>query len=268
MTAHTEPRFDLDAAPLSVSHVRLTVRDLDLTKTFYAKLLGLRVHSETETSASLGADSAFLTLQADPSADPSNPAAPGLFHTALLLPDRSDLATWLAYASDHGLRPWGASDHNVSEAIYLNDPEGNGIEVYADRPVGRWINARGDLYMPSHRLDISALPAPKTWTSAPDGTRIGHVHLQTTDIAEAEAFWTGLGMEVTARYPGGSFFGSGGYHHQIAANTWRSRNTRPLARPVLGLSEVTLTADASVTTVPVTHTAPSGVSVKLSPKRT
>lgn len=256
-------QFDLDAASMSVTHVTLNVQNLDRMTHFYRDVIGLTVHTSTSDEAILGTRRPFLTLKAKPDGLPGTSRAPGLFHTAFLVPDRADLSAWMRHAARFGVYPYGASDHNVSEALYLDDPEGNGIEIYADRPVETWTGADGELYMPSHRLDLTTLPAGDNWTTAPAATRIGHVHLQTTDIPNAEAFWTGLGMDVTARYPGGSFFGAGGYHHQIATNTWASQGQPPRQDNMLGLAELTLETDVETL---ATLTAPSGVSVTLKPK--
>lgn len=265
MTALTKTFFDLDTAPLNVSHVSLDVRNLNRVTHFYRDAIGLEVLATSADEITLGAAKPFLTLRSRPEAVPQNPRSPGLFHTAFLLPQRSDLAAWMRHAAAFGVHPYGASDHNVSEALYLDDPEGNGIEIYVDRPVETWRNAAGQLDMPSRRLDLAALPKGADWVGVPAATRIGHVHLQTTDIQEAEAFWTDLGMEVTARYPGGSFFGAGGYHHQIATNVWASGQLPPKPAGTAGLAEITLdTNDATERLL----TAPSGISVRLAPKGT
>lgn len=262
MTTLTKTLFDLDAAPMAVSHVTLDVRDMQRTTHFYRDVIGLNVHATSTNEVTLGAAQPFLTLRSRPDAIQPNPRAPGLFHIAFLLTERTDLGAWLRHAADYGVYPYGASDHNVSEAIYLDDPEGNGIEIYVDRPVEDWSGVDGNLYMPSRRLDLAALPKGR-WTGIPAATRIGHVHLQTTTIAEADDFWTGVGMNVTARYPGGSFFGAGGYHHQIAANVWGGGQQPPKQQGTAGLAEITLTSDRPTETL---LAAPSGVSVRLLPK--
>ncbi len=259
MTADPQTRFDLDAAPLSVSGVTLKVRNLDLMSEYYAGVLGLRIHESDPHTTVLGAARPFLTLRSVPDAGLARTDAPGLFHTAFLLPDRADLGNWLGHATSRGVTLQGASDHKVSEALYLADPEGNGIEIYADRPTHLWTLAGGHMDMPSLRLDFATLPAPTEWRGAPLDTRIGHVHLQTPDIPRAEAFWTGLGLQVTARYPGGSFFGAGGYHHQIAANVWRSAGRSPDPGPTTGLEQIALNARGETPTR--SYVAPSGVTV-------
>lgn len=138
----------------------------------------------------------------------------------------------------------GASDHIVSEAIYLADPESNGIEVYADRPVSHWRDPNGDIRMATQLLDAQDLlkaAEGTAWVAFPQGGIIGHVHLQVGNTAEAERFYRDvLGFEVASRYPGASFFGSGGYHHQLAGNIWNSRGAGERDPSAAGLAEVTL----------------------------
>lgn len=262
MTLDTVLNFDLETAPLDVSHVTLTVKDLDRVARFYQDIIGLRILSDDGACVTLGTNTAFLTLCQTADARLADPRDPGLFHTAFLFPDRQHLSSWLAHAIGAGVTPIGASDHNVSEAIYLDDPEGNGVEVYADRPVSHWTGADGTLYMPSRRLDLGALPKARTWQGAPINTRIGHVHLKTTAIPQAEHFWTDRGFDVTARYPGGSFFGTGGYHHQIAANIWQSAGRTVPDEPVTGLQTLTLASKLDYQPA----TSPSGISINFTPK--
>lgn len=221
-------KFDLRAAPLRIGRVRLHVRDLNAVSAFYQDALGLVTTASGPDRITLGAGSQpLLELVQKSGLPPRDPSTAGLFHTAFLLPERADLGRWLAHARSRGLRLQGASDHIVSEAIYMADPEGNGIEVYADRPEAHWRSSNGDIAMATDPLDTANLlqsAAGTEWTGAPDGTLIGHVHLQVGDTATAEAFWQGiLGFDLVSRYPGASFFGSGGYHHQVAANIWNSR---------------------------------------------
>jgi catechol 2,3-dioxygenase len=237
------------AAPLEISRVVLTVHDLPGVAEFYRRTLGLADLARTADRISLGADGRTLVeLISDPAARRSDPREVGLFHTAFLMPSRPALARWLVHVAEAEVRLQGASDHLVSEAIYLSDPEGNGIEVYVDRPRDRWHGPDGAIKMATERLDLNALAraADRPWTGAPEGLVIGHVHLQVGAIPEAEAFYSGkLGLPVMARYPGAVFYGSGGYHHHIATNVWNSRGAGPRTMPFTGLTELVLAVDAT-----------------------
>ena len=229
----TDTYFNHATAPLRIGRVRLRVRDLDKVSNFYQRVIGLAVIDQSAGGVMLGAGSVpLLELLSDPSAKPRDPRDAGLFHTAFLLPTRADLSRWLAHAVKLGVRLQGASDHIVSEAIYLDDPEGNGIEIYADRPVSRWRDASGQIRMATEPLDIPDLLGAGTgdWAGYPEGGIIGHVHLQVGDTGAADGFYRDvLGFEIASRYPGASFYGSGGYHHHLAGNIWKSRRagTRP-----------------------------------------
>ena len=244
MTAQ-EPHFAL-TRPAYVEHVSLNVRDLDLVSRFYQNAIGLKVLEENRTGHVLGAGGQpLLTLFHRPDATPSPQGAAGLFHTAFLLPGRADLAAWLAHANDTGIRLEGASDHLVSEALYLSDPEGNGIEIYRDRRPEEWtFQDDGMVAMATARLDLRGLlaEAPKeTWGGMADGTAVGHIHLQVGDVPQAEAFYRDvMGLKVMARYPGASFFATGGYHHHIAANIWNSRGAAPRTEAMAGLAGYSL----------------------------
>lgn len=234
--------FDMHAAPLRIGTVRLKVRDLDVVSTFYQSVLGLSPVATSEHRVTLGAGSTpLLELEGDPSFSQLDPRQAGLFHTAFLLPTRSDLARWVAHAAEARVPLQGASDHIVSEAFYLADPEGNGIEVYADRPVSAWHGENGEIRMSTDPLDLPDLlqSAEGTeWSGFPDGS-IGHVHLQVGDTGEADGFYHDvLGLDIAARYPGASFYGSGGYHHQLAGNIWNSRRAGKRPEGIAGLDAV------------------------------
>ena len=239
-------------APHRIGTVSLVVRDLDAVSRFYEDAIGLKVLERCGGTARLGTGSiVLLELVHDPAARRRSPLEAGLFHTAFLLPSRADLGAWIAFASDRRIAVHGASDHAVSEAVYLSDPEGNGIEIYADRPADQWPVTPAGYDMPSDPLDIEAVfeaAGSRRWNGFPDGGIVGHVHLQVGAIAPAETFYGDLlGFGITCRYPGGSFFGSGGYHHQIATNIWNSRNASPRKDAVTGLSCFELVArDRSV----------------------
>lgn len=244
-TEHPEGAFDLSTAPMRIGRVRLRVRDLAGVSGFYQDVLGLAPVGQSDGRVILGAaHTPLLELLGDPGLAPLDRRQAGLFHTAFLLPDRASLARWLGFVAQRQVALLGASDHRVSEAIYLADPEGNGIEVYADRPLAAWRSTGGQLDMPSDRLDLQELfgaAGDGAWTGMPAGSVIGHVHLQVGDTAAAERFYRDvLGFDVTCRYRGGSFFGAGGYHHQLAANTWNSRGAGPRPDRMAGLDGVEL----------------------------
>lgn len=214
-------------APLRIGSVTLRVRDLDTIGRFYRDIIGLSVIEQGARRQSLGVGSVvLLELIEDPAARLASRVEAGLFHTAFLLPQRADLAEWLLHAADLGAPLQGASDHLVSEAIYLADPEGNGIEIYWDRPSHIWTWQSGMVDMATRPLDLQDLARQarnRNWAGLPDGTIIGHVHLQVGDLQQAEDFYAGLlGLDVVHRVPGASFFSSGGYHHHVAGNVWNS----------------------------------------------
>ena len=211
-----------------VGRVRLQVSDLARSIAYYERVLGLTVSNRTETSATLGAagDSRVL-LELDEL--PGARTVPkrgllGLYHFAVLLPDRKSLGKFLAHLGEIGEYA-GMSDHLVSEALYLTDPDGLGIEVYADKPRDTWNIVERQLAMASNPLDVPNVieaAGGERWEGAPAGTVIGHVHFYIGDIGEAEAFYhAGLGLDkIVWSYPGALFMSAGGYHHHVGANTW------------------------------------------------
>lgn len=235
------------SAPVEISHVALTVHDLAGMGDFYTRALGLTDLGREAGLVRLGAgDRLLLELREDRAARKSSAREAGLFHTAFLMPDRAALARWLRHAADSGIRLEGASDHLVSEALYLSDPEGNGIEIYVDRPRTAWHSDDGSIRMATEALDLNRLlqAADRPWTGAPEGEVVGHVHLRVGAVPEAEAFYAGvIGMPVMAHYPSAAFYGSGGYHHHIATNSWHSQGAGPRGYPSTGLAELVLAAD-------------------------
>ncbi len=240
----------LSRAPHRVGQVSLVVRDLDLVADFYRSRLGLQILERGRERALLGTDgSVLLALDRDPEAPVRGRRDAGLFHTAFLLPDRGALGAWLAFAMEEGIALTGAADHLVSEAVYLNDPEGNGIEIYADRPDDSWAKSDGLIEMASDPLDLGGLvrASRQDWSRFPDDGSIGHVHLQVGDLEKADAFYRDqLGFDITCFYSGANFYGSGGYHHQLAGNIWNSRGASVRPDRSTGLSEVELLVDEAM----------------------
>jgi catechol 2,3-dioxygenase len=214
--------------------VRLAVADLDRMRDFYRDAVGLRELDPADGVVRLGADGeAIVELVAEPGALPRPRGTSGLFHMAIRVPSRADLARALQRIAEAGWRLGGASDHLVSEALYLSDPEGNGIELYRDRPPEEWPVRDGQLQMDTLPLDLdgvlSELRREDAEAGMPPGTRMGHVHLNVGDLAAAEAFYSGgLGFGVMVRgYPGALFVSAGGYHHHIGLNTWAGEGAPP-----------------------------------------
>ncbi|KKM80920.1 hypothetical protein LCGC14_1335050 [marine sediment metagenome] len=255
-------------APHEIGSVTLVVHDLARVAAFYEIVIGLHRLAADRASVTLGAGGrALLRLRADPAAQRRDRREAGLFHTAFLMPGRADLGRWLHHAAHGGHRLSGASDHLVSEALYLDDPEGNGIELYADRPRGQWSHDADGVVMATGPLDLEGLAgsADGDWVGAPDATVVGHVHLQVGALAPAERFITEtLGFALTKRYPGAAFFGSGGYHHHLAANIWASDGAGPRDLPATGLAEVEILTEAP--TEPAMLHDPWGTRFALRPK--
>ena len=239
------------AAETTVGTVGLTVADLDRSRAFYERAIGLRATELDDGKLALGVAGArpLVELRGDSSAPRLNRRATGLYHLAILVPTRLDLAFALARLAQERWSLDGASDHMVSEALYLSDPDGNGIEIYRDRPRADWPRAGDQLQMATLALDLNNLlgelrTAAELQVSAPSGTVIGHVHLQVADLAQAEAFYHGvLGFDVMVRgFPGALFVSAGGYHHHIGLNTWHSAGAGPAEPGSVGLRsfEVTL----------------------------
>ncbi len=255
-TSLTGPQGDrldpvLENAPHRIGRVALVVRDLDGVSAFYRSALGLREVERSSDHAWLGtSERILLELRHDPQASVRSRRDAGLFHTAFLLPGRADLGAWLTHAASEGISLTGAADHLVSEALYLDDPEGNGIEIYADRPSELWRKSHGMIEMTSDPLDLQDLvqaSSGRSWSGFPDRGAVGHVHLQVGNLAEADTFYRDLlGFEVMTRYPGARFYGSGGYHHQLAANVWNSRGAPVRPDRAAGLADVEILMDEKV----------------------
>lgn len=212
--------------------VELSVSDLDRSLSYWQDAIGLRVLSRDNGTAELGADGTPLVRFVEEPGARSAQGFAGLFHVALLVPDRPSLGRFLAHTARERIPLTGLSDHVVSEAIYLRDPDYHGIEIYADRPREQW-EGRVSQTMTTIPLDTDSLLAKAgdaEFDGLPDGTTVGHVHLCVRDVDETVAFYRDrLGMGVTAHRPGGqaAFLSAGGYHHHLGGNTWESRGAPP-----------------------------------------
>jgi len=217
--------------------VRLQVAELARSVAYYEQVLGfrtLRRDAAHATLAAQGHDRPLLLLDEFPGARPmTRRGRLGLFHFAILLPDRASLGRFVRHLGDIGAEA-GAGDHLVSEAFYLHDPDGLGIEVYADRPRSTWRRIGRELMMATDPVDVAGLleaAGDAPWTGMPAGTTIGHVHLHVGDLGPAAAFYAeALGFDrMVWEYPGALFFGADGYHHHLGTNIWAGTRADPPA---------------------------------------
>jgi catechol 2,3-dioxygenase len=209
-----------------IGGVRLQVSDLQQSIEYYRRVLGLSVIDSTRNSAALAPSggTTLLTLESADGIHPSRRGAFGLFHFAVLLPDRPALGRFAAHLVTLDAHV-GAADHLVSEAFYLSDPDGLGIEVYGDRPRSSWQYHGRQLAMTTDPLDVRSVIAAangQPWKGAPAGTTMGHVHLHVGNLDDAATFYhRALGFDETVwDYPGALFMSAGGYHHHLGVNTW------------------------------------------------
>lgn len=243
MTESTAIASSIDPAT-RMGAVRLTVSDLERSRSVYEQVVGLRSNDLADGGLALSgkAGEPLIELHGDASAPTLDRSATGLFHLAILLPSRRDLALALTRIAQARWPLDGATDHLVSEALYLSDPDGIGIEIYRDRPRSEWPHTDGHLEIATLPLDLDDVlgelsPEDQPQPLVPGGTSVGHVHLQVSDLADAEAFYHGvLGFDVMVRlYPGALFLSAGGYHHHLGMNTWNSRGAGPPSPGAVGL---------------------------------
>jgi catechol 2,3-dioxygenase len=215
--------------------VRLQIADLERSLAFYESVLGLRVVERDGPRAALaaqGGERVLVELNERPGARPAGRGGRlGLYHFAILLPDRASLGRLVRHMAEAGVRA-GAGDHLVSEAFYINDPDGLGIEVYADRPRESWRRNGRELMMSTDPVDVQGLlqaAGDTPWSGMPAGTVMGHVHLHVGDLEQAAAFFSeAIGFDrITWSYPGALFMSAGGYHHHLGNNTWAGPGARP-----------------------------------------
>lgn len=244
--------------PVHVGEVALRVKDLRQMTDYYKSMLGLEILHNGTDLVTLGAGGApLLHFLSRPDATPEASGQAGLYHTAFLMPSREDLARWLVHVARSQVPLTGFADHSVSEAVYLTDPEGNGVEVYSDRPEESWLWAGDRVSMGTKELDIDDIfiktrtPTDRDlYTDAPANLRIGHIHLKVGALTTARDFYaTGLGLDVVAGddQRGATFLSSGRYHHHIGANIWESQDAGPRQEAMTGLDWFSLTAtDAAI----------------------
>lgn len=243
--------------PMHVGAAALRVRDMAAMRRYYTDLLGLATIREDQGEVVLGVDGvALLHLIHRPNAPLEGRRAAGLFHTAFLMPSREDFARWLVHAARNRIQFTGFADHNVSEASYLDDPEGNGIEVYSDRTPSSWQWQGDTVTMSTDQLDIESIlkladVTRDEYGTAPKYLRIGHVHLRVGEVDRGRDFYERLvGLDLTRGRNGAAFLSSGRYHHHLGINTWSSQGAglrdpqqTGLAWFSLAITDQTLLAD-------------------------
>jgi catechol 2,3-dioxygenase len=228
---------------LRIRSVELAVSDLPRSVDFYERVLGLPLIAREQHRAQLGWDPALpaLVLGDIPAPTPLPPGATGLYHVAWLHPSRAELAETVLRVAGSRWQIEGASDHGVSEALYLSDPDGLGIEIYADRPRERWERPPGGhgvrmVTLPLDLDDLLAQSAAEPAHAMPAGTAVGHVHLKVADVPRAAAFYRDrLGFEEQAQLPSAAFLAAGDYHHHVGLNSWQSRGSTPAPGSAPGL---------------------------------
>lgn len=230
---------------LYTSHVQLKVSNLERSIEFYTTTIGFQVLEQTAHTAYLTVDGTTSLISLIEVQDAvSQQGYTGLYHLALLLPTRKDLGNIIQHFIQYNVR-LGAADHDVSEALYLNDPDGNGIEIYIDRPEQEWTwNREGQVHMVTEQLNFQAIlaEADGTWRGLPEGTVMGHMHLSVSDLAQTATFYTNvLDFNIVCEYGGQALFiSTGNYHHHIGLNTWHSAGRPALPEKAVGLKSFTI----------------------------
>lgn len=229
-----------------VDLVELKVTDLQRSLTFYQNVIGFKVLEQTDKKALLTADgkTALVSIEQPEGITEKEPRRTGLYHFALLLPSRAELGKIFFHFVQNNIRI-GASDHAVSEALYLDDPDGNGIEIYADRPDTEWEWSNGEVRMVTEPLDgqgVLAAANGEKWEGLPKETVMGHIHMHVADLVKTEEYYTkGLGFDVVTRYGGMALFiSTGGYHHHIGLNTWNGVGAPAPSENSAGIKQFTL----------------------------
>jgi catechol 2,3-dioxygenase len=252
---------------MQLRDVTLAVRDLERSIALYTSAVGLRLMQTDGDTASLGAGTAALRLVERPDGAARGDRA-GLFHVAWLLADRAHLGVALSRLARAGVRLTGAADHHFSEAVYLDDPDGHGIELYADRPPEQW-HADGALALKNSRLDLGELQrageaAGLEPEQSAEDARLGHVHLEAVDLAASSGFSRErLGLELQAAWPNAHFLGWRGYHHHLAYNDWHRRSRR-LLRTDAHTGLIGIGIESALGQAPAAHEDPNGIVFSIS----
>lgn len=226
-----------------INHVAIRVSNLERSLLFYQRILRMKIleRTLTEVKLTVNGETALVTLLEITNSERPSVKTTGLYHFALLLPTRDHLAQFYQHLVDENI-PFGASDHHVSEAIYIEDPDGNGIEVYADRPSDSWVWEHDQVTMITKRINVHDLLANKTkdWDVMPSETVLGHLHLHVNDLEEAKTFFTALGFSVINEFHGAVFMSAGQYHHHIAFNLWNGTNAVAPKKHHVGLQSFSI----------------------------
>jgi catechol 2,3-dioxygenase len=257
---------------MRVGYVSLNVSDLDRSLAFYKSVLGFKEAGRFDGKALLSVDgnpSHHHLVELSQASDRETAKRAGLYHFAVLLPERKHLAELLVHLGENRDRVHfdGLADHRVSESIYIRDPDLLGIEIYCDRPASQWTWNGSRVQMATERLDTEGLvkEATESWEQMPAGTVIGHVHLHVRDLERAKRFYSGaLGLSVTAAMQGASFFAAGKYHHHIATNTWLGTDIKPALHVGAGLNHFGIELPAKALEETAAHLVQQDIQVKKS----
>lgn len=243
-TVHAAPLAIALPTSLSLDYVHLAVSDLERSLAFYQTTVGLKVQRRENGTAYLGAGRADLLVLTEQPGGQIPRGRTGLYHFALLVPSRFELAQSLRRLTQTNAPPPGFADHYVSEALYLNDPDDHGIEIYRDRPRNEWRDEQGNFHLTTDPLDIDGVLGElagreaEPWPGLHPDTVLGHMHLRVANIRDSQKFYCDvLGFDLMAALPTALFIAAGGYHHHIGLNVWESRGAPPADPGMVGLRE-------------------------------